>query len=72
MIVKSYLREELNKDIAGLDPDAEKILLQDLQHSLITSHQSQLNRLEVIFQMIARKAEGIFHGNLLNTMGERL
>jgi hypothetical protein len=30
MIVKSYLREELKKDIAGLDPDAEKIRLQDL------------------------------------------
>lgn len=30
MIVKSYLREELKMDIAGLDPDAEKIRLQDL------------------------------------------
>ena len=30
MVVKSYLREELNKDITGSDPDAEKIRLQDL------------------------------------------
>jgi len=30
MVVKSYLREELNKDITGSDPDVEKIHLQDL------------------------------------------
>ena len=30
MIAKSYLREELNKDITGLDPTIEKIRLQDL------------------------------------------
>ena len=30
MIVKSYLREQLNKDITGLDPEEEKIRLQNL------------------------------------------
>ena len=30
IVVKSYLREELNKDITGSDPDVEKIRLQDL------------------------------------------
>lgn len=41
MIAKSYLREELNKDITGQDPDREKIRLQDL--SALSDYKSSIS-----------------------------
>src|SRR5437588_9619942 len=46
MVVKSYPREELNKDITGSDSDAEEIRLQDLSalSDYTSSISAQLSR----------------------------
>ena len=41
MIAKSYLREELNKDITGSDPEGEKICLRDL--SALVDYKSSIS-----------------------------